>query len=65
MGLSLALVQKGVSVSGGAVAFGYVAQAALATDAALLAVHQANALNSVTRSAVFVAVQSILQSFHH
>ena len=57
-GPSLAPLQLGVGVLDGAEAVGHAAQAALATDleAALLTVDQANASNTVTRSAVFEAV---------
>jgi hypothetical protein len=59
VGPSLAPLQLGVGIPGGAEAISHAAQAALATDpeAALLTVDQANAFNSVTRSAVFEAVK--------
>ena len=58
VGQSLAPLQLGVGVPGGAEAVGHAVQAVLAKDpeAALLTVDQANAFNSVSRSAVFEAV---------
>ena len=59
VGPSLAPLQLGVGIPGGAEAISHAVQAALATDpeAAFLTVDQANAFNSVTRSAVFEAVK--------
>ena len=59
LGPSLAPLQLGVGVPGGTEAVGHAVRAALAADpeAVLLTVDQANAFNSLDRSAVFAAVK--------
>ena len=59
VGPSLALLQLGVGVPGGAEVVGHVAQAALTTvhEAALPAVDHANTFSRFTKSAVFEAVK--------